>query len=209
MDYGACYDKVLSAQEICGSEGHLWAALKCLEIELIETINLKFKRNSRKYYNYMLFDSQRFFKTFSMIRNSNHGITDDEMYEFLSGCFYLGKGQADRANMHLKEATKDDSCNEKLETIRKIWDMGGGVLIFKFFHNASSYVASTREAILIDFIGLKNLTNNRRGSYYGGVDLWGKNVLVNLGKYLVAGMINGCCEQHFEIILREDILRDT
>ena len=205
MDYGACYDQILSAKDICGSHGQFWAALKCLEIELIETINMKFRKNSRKYYNYMLFDSQSFFRVFYMMKGSRNGITDDEMHAFLSGCFYLGKGQADRPNMHLQEAYDGCIFNEKLETINEIWNRGGGVLIFKFFHNASSFVASTREAILIDLIGLHNLTNVRRGSYYGGVEIWGKKVLINLGKYYMLRMMTECCEQHFEIVLKEDM----
>ena len=107
------------------------------------------------------------------------------MNRFFSDCFYFGKGQADRPIDHIQEALDENNCAEKHMTIREIWDQGGGVLILKFFNNASSYVASTREAILIDYAGLSNLTNVRRGSYYGGVDKWGYNALINLGKFYI------------------------
>ena len=92
----------------------------------------------------------------------------------------------------MQEALDEDNCTEKHATIRKIWDKGGGVLILKFFYNASSYVASTREAILIDYVGLENITNIRRGSYYGGVNYWGNNVLTNLVKFYTLKIISEC-----------------
>ena len=88
----------------------------------------------------------------------------------------------------------------------KIWDKGGGVLILKFSHNASSYVASTREAILIDYVGLNNITNVRRVSNYGGVNNWGNNVLTNLGKFYTLKIISERNDQHFEFVLREDLI---
>ena len=154
----------------------------------------------------MLFDSNFFFSIIRAIRSLETGITDIELNGFLSGCFYFGKAQADRPNVHMQEALDEDNCTEKHATIRKIWDKGGGVLILKFFYNASSYVASTREAILIDYVGLENITNIRRGSYYGGVNYWGNNVLTNLGKFYALKIISECNEQHFEIFLREDLI---
>ena len=154
----------------------------------------------------MLFDSKDFFRIFNVIRASEHGITDVELNGFLSGCFYFGKGQADRPNVHMQEALDENNCDEKHKNFRKIWGKGGGVLILKFFYNASSYVASTREAILIDFVGLNNLTNVRRGSYYGGINYWGDNVLTNMGKFYTLKIISECSEQHFEIFLREDLM---
>ena len=141
-----------------------------------------------------------------MIKASKNTITDVELHAFLSGCFYIGKGQADRPNVHLKEALDESISNEKLRTIRDIWYRGGGVLVLKYFFNSSSHVASTREAILLDYAGVNNFTNIRGDSYYGGVEYWGKNVLINLGKYFTLRIMTECCEQHFEIYLKEDFM---
>ena len=204
MDYGCFYDQILSAEELGGFYQKYWNAGKCLEIELVETINFKYKTNSRKFYNYMLFDSKAFFANVKFLQ-SLESITDIGCRRFLSGCFYFGKGQADRPNVHIQEALDMNNCAAKHITIRKIWDQGGGVLILKFFFNASSYIASTREAILIDYVGLNDITNIRRGSYYGGIDNWGDNVLTNMGKLYTLKIISGCFE-HFEIFLREDLI---
>ena len=41
---------------------------------------------------------------------SNEGFTKNTLHLFLSGCLYLGNGQADRPFMHIKEAM--DSKNK-------------------------------------------------------------------------------------------------
>jgi hypothetical protein len=53
---------------------------------------------------------------------------------------------------------------------------------YEIFYGFSSFVASTMEAILIDFPKLNELTNDRRGTYYGGIDKWNKKTLMNMGK---------------------------
>ena len=86
--------------------------------------------------------------------------------------------------------------------IRRIWSKGGGILVLTFLHNSTSYAASTREAILIDFVGIENVTNVRKGSYYGGVKNWDRNVLANMGKFYMMKIITEGLEQHLTPILK-------
>ena len=95
--------------------------------------------------------------------------------------FGVYQGQADRPFVHIKEAM--DNENEKLLAIRNVWNENGGIKVLSFFHDSSSYVAATGEAIMLDFSGLKNLTNERRGLFYGGIKEWDRNVLINMGNY--------------------------
>ena len=76
--------------------------------------------------------------------------------------------------------------------------------MLSFFHDSSSFVAATREAIMLDFIGLKNLTNERRGSFYGGIKEWDQNVLINMGKYCITKIMTYSINQHVEPIRKED-----
>ena len=85
--------------------------------------------------------------------------------------------------------------------------MGGGILVLTFFHNSTSYVASTREAILIDFVGIENVTNVRKGSYYGCVKSWDQNVLANMGKFYMMKIITEGLEQHLTPILTNYVMR--
>ena len=52
------------------------------------------------------------------------GFNDALVTLFLSGCHYIGKGQADRAFKHFSEAIDDNFVNDKVNAIRKIWDKG-------------------------------------------------------------------------------------
>ena len=61
------------------------------------------------------------------------------------------------------------------------------------FQDSMHHVASTREAILLDVIGIKNLTNIRRGTYYGGV------------KYYLLKLMKDCMSQHVTAVFREDM----
>ena len=158
---------------------HFWYAGKILNIELVETINIKYQYVARKYFNYMLFDSSKFYKFTQLFQTERKYIKETDLKDFYSECFYVGKGQGDRPYVHLHEALDNDIQNNKVDTIRKIWDSKSGIVVLKFFHGSSSFVASTKEAILIDFLELNELTNVRRGTYYGGIDKWNKKTLMN------------------------------
>ena len=180
-------------------------AARVFEIEIIETLRIKCGKSITKYFNYLLIEDEKFHRFKFMIAKS--GFSSRALYLFLSGCLYLGKGQADRPFMHLKEAMDEKNDSEKHEAIRNVWNNNGGVIVLTFFHDSSSYVASTREAIMIDFIGLENLTNERRGTFYGGVRNWDQNVLENMGKYFTTKIMSHSIMHHVEPIRKEDIMK--
>lgn len=62
--------------------------------------------------------------------------------------------------------------SRKLERILDIWQHGSGVVCLHVFHNIMPIDAYTREASIIDAMGLAHLTNLKRGDYYGPAQSW-------------------------------------
>lgn len=86
--------------------------------------------------------------------------------KFIESIFYIGKGQKKRDLIHLYDALadRDSITKSKIDRIRSIWQDGYGVVSLHLFHNITSKEALTREAIMIETIGLNNLTNILRGT---------------------------------------------
>lgn len=57
--------------------------------------------------------------------------------------------------------------NQKLNRIIEIWKAHMGVVCLHIFNNIMPCEAYTREAAIIEAIGINNLTNMKRGEYYG------------------------------------------
>lgn len=85
---------------------------------------------------------------------------------FIESIFYIGKGQKKRDFMHLYDALADRNSitQKKIARIRSIWDDGYGVVSLHLFHNITSKEALTREALMIETVGLVNLTNLLKGT---------------------------------------------
>ncbi|KAH8403010.1 hypothetical protein KR222_003102 [Zaprionus bogoriensis] len=62
--------------------------------------------------------------------------------------------------------------SKKLQRILDIWQQGSGVVCLHVFHNILPVDAYTREAAIIDALGLAHLTNLKRGDYYGPAQIW-------------------------------------
>lgn len=62
--------------------------------------------------------------------------------------------------------------SRKLQRILDIWQHGSGVVCLHVFHNIMPIDAYTREASIIDALGLSHLTNLKRGDYYGPAQIW-------------------------------------
>lgn len=60
----------------------------------------------------------------------------------------------------------------KLDRIIDIWRAGKGVICLPLFPNIMPVEAYTREAAIIDCLGVQNLTNLKRGDYYGITKTW-------------------------------------
>lgn len=78
------------------------------------------------------------------------------------------RGQSGKRSGRKQQAV--DSA--KLNRIIDIWAAGKGVVCLHVFHNIMPAEAYTREAAIIDAYGVQNLTNLKRGDYYGKCLSW-------------------------------------
>ncbi|XP_065222667.1 uncharacterized protein LOC135847159 [Planococcus citri] len=118
----------------------------------------------------------------------------DVWRDFVHAIFYVGKGTAARPYEHLHEAflvwkeTKAyprKRCNLKVRHILDIWKEGLGVVCLQVFHNIIPADAYTREAAMIDAIGVSRLKNEKAGMYYGIAASWNSKLKRRLGTYLL------------------------
>ncbi|XP_044276980.1 ankyrin repeat and LEM domain-containing protein 1 isoform X2 [Varanus komodoensis] len=113
---------------------------------------------------------------------------------FISAIFYVGKGKRSRPYSHLYEALtcyKDgrgrrggQACS-KPQHILESWASGEGVISVHCFQNVIPVEAYTREACMLDAMGLKMLTNQKKGDYYGVAANWPMKQRRRLGIYLL------------------------
>ncbi|KAJ3599082.1 hypothetical protein NHX12_033045 [Muraenolepis orangiensis] len=111
---------------------------------------------------------------------------------FVRAIFYVGKGKHSRPHSHLYEAleyfkgvkTSKKLCS-KVQHILQVWSGGQGVISLHCFQNIIPVEAFTREACIVDAIGLKMLTNQKRGNYYGVVSTWQASKQRELGVHLL------------------------
>ena len=105
---------------------------------------------------------------------------------FAAAVFYVGKGQQSRPYSHLLEAAgAGPAGSAKVAHIRAIWRSGAGVALLSVFNHRPNGEALTREAAMIDALGLRNLTNVRRGDYYGPAQGWPSERRRRLGAALL------------------------
>ena len=76
--------------------------------------------------------------------------------------------------LHQKASKKSNKVNKlqsqeskKLATIIDIWKCQQGVVCLHIFNNIMPCEAYTREAAILEAIGIENLTNIKKGDYYG------------------------------------------
>eukprot|EP00118_Oscarella_pearsei_P012477 m.92311 g.92311 ORF g.92311 m.92311 type:complete len:421 (+) comp36729_c0_seq1:163-1425(+) len=132
-------------------------------IEMTET-------GTRTYFNYILIDPRR---------------TDLKSFKsFLEAIFYIGKGKRSRPYSHLFEAIKG-KAGAKTDKIVAIWADERGVINLHVFQAALSDEAFTREACMIEAIGLQRLANIKRGHYYGLASQWSPGKRLDYGIFLL------------------------
>ncbi|XP_052017904.1 ankyrin repeat and LEM domain-containing protein 1 isoform X2 [Apodemus sylvaticus] len=96
---------------------------------------------------------------------------------FVEAIFYVGKGTRARPDAHLWEALgyhdqpRKQVC-PKVRRILDIWDSGRGIISLHCFQHVVAMEAYTREACLLDALGLRTLTNQKQGHYYGVAAHW-------------------------------------
>ncbi|XP_032306442.1 ankyrin repeat and LEM domain-containing protein 1 [Drosophila ananassae] len=134
-----------------------------------------FRKNDKfnlNYFNYLLLDPR---VTNKLSERAGHLHKMDVWYTFLRSIFYVGKGKALRPLVHLKQAKQVLQNNHevtlakdpKLALIVSIWKAERGVLLLPAFRGISSHDAQTREASMIDALGMNHLANRRLGVYWG------------------------------------------
>ncbi|XP_018110892.1 uncharacterized protein LOC108712891 isoform X2 [Xenopus laevis] len=109
---------------------------------------------------------------------------------FISSIFYVGKGKRSRPYFHLYEALTHHKSNnkkpcDKVQHILDIWNSGLGVISLHCFQNTIPVEAYTREACMVDAIGLKMLTNQKKGVYYGQLQSWSPTRRQLLGVHML------------------------
>ncbi|KAM8939276.1 ankyrin repeat and LEM domain-containing protein 1 [Pelodytes ibericus] len=125
-------------------------------------------------FNYLLMDP----RVTRNLPSRCHTLSQNECFRtFVSAVFYVGKGKRSRPYCHLYEALsyykeKNKRVCSKVQHIVDIWKCGLGVISLHCFQNTIPVEAYIREACMVDAIGLKMLTNQKKGVYYGQVQSW-------------------------------------
>lgn len=140
-------------------------------------------------FNYLLLDP----RVTNNLPFRSHTMTSHERFKtFVNAIFYVGKGKRSRPYSHLYEALeyyKGEKSSKKLcrkvDHILQVWNAGKGVISLHCFQNVIPVEAYTREACMVEAIGLKMLTNQKRGDYYGIVSNWQQKRKKELGIHLL------------------------
>ncbi|XP_077491204.1 uncharacterized protein LOC144101853 [Amblyomma americanum] len=152
--------------------------------------------NAKASFTYLLLDTR---VTQNLPLRANNLTLAERMSDFLKAIFYVGKGKRSRPFSHLYEALlvrkgMDKSWQkvdvEKTRKILQIWDSRHGVVSLHVFQNTLAAEAYTREACMIDAIGLRRLANQKKGDVYGIVRSWPEKKRRKLGAYLVYKALN-------------------
>uniref|UniRef100_A0A3P9NNK7 Zgc:85936 n=1 Tax=Poecilia reticulata TaxID=8081 RepID=A0A3P9NNK7_POERE len=138
-------------------------------------------------FNYLLLDP----RVTKNLPFRSHTMTPQECFQtFIHAIFYVGKGKRSRPYSHLYEALeyyrgeKTKLC-PKVQHILQVWTAGQGVISLHCFQNVIPVEAYTREACMVEAIGLKMLTNQKRGDFYGVVSNWELKRKRELGIHLL------------------------
>ncbi|XP_070817858.1 uncharacterized protein [Chaetodon trifascialis] len=140
-------------------------------------------------FNYLLLDP----RVTKNLPFRSHTMTQQECFQtFIRAIFYVGKGKRSRPYSHLYEALeyyKEDKTSKKLcpkvQHILQVWNAEQGVISLHCFQNVIPVEAYTREACMVEAIGLKMLTNQKRGDFYGMVSNWQAKRKRELGVHLL------------------------
>lgn len=133
-------------------------------------------------FNYLLIDPR---VTQNLPARAKKMTTEDIFRVFIMSIFYVGKGKRSRPYAHLNEALNSAKQNPKIQQIKDIWAAGQGVVSLHIFQSVIPVEAYTREACMIDALGLPRLTNKKRGDYYGRAQTWPQSKRREMGVFLL------------------------
>ncbi|KAL7396154.1 hypothetical protein ABVT39_001220 [Epinephelus coioides] len=140
-------------------------------------------------FNYLLLDP----RVTKNLPFRSRTMTPQECFQtFIHAIFYVGKGKRSRPYSHMYEALeyfKGEKTAKKLcpkvQHILQVWNAEQGVISLHCFQNVIPVEAYTREACMVEAIGLKMLTNQKRGDFYGVVSTWQAKKKRDLGVHLL------------------------
>ncbi|XP_065351366.1 ankyrin repeat and LEM domain-containing protein 1-like [Cloeon dipterum] len=149
--------------------------------------------NSEECYTYLLLDPR---VTGEIQREDAN--PEEKWRTFVRSIFYVEKGQSLLPNDHLRDAynflrsaknVKSDVRNagKRMQRIMQIWSEDEGVIVLEAFQFINSAEAHTREAVIIDALGLPSLCNEIPGTYHDGgvVKNLDPDQKLSFGKYLL------------------------
>ena len=159
-------------------------------------------RKNKISYNYILIEASVLYKIIDRINDSVLGIRPITMLDILlfkEALIYIGKGQKDRKDSHLKEAFKlligklDEALiTEKHTRIVNAWMHGEGIVVLQFLNDSDSFLSLCRESAMIKSAG-DNLSNVRNGSAYGSMkNKWTNTEILNFGEMLLYFSLKQC-----------------
>ncbi|OXB54555.1 hypothetical protein ASZ78_003964 [Callipepla squamata] len=125
-------------------------------------------------FNYLLLDP----RTTRDLPLRCHRLSPVECFKtFVDAVFYVGKGTRARPYHHLAEAVTLHRMGTrkgcpKVRRILEIWESGLGVISLHCFQSSVPAEAYTREGCLLEALGLRAVTNQRKGNCYGVVASW-------------------------------------
>ncbi|XP_022711510.1 uncharacterized protein LOC111273810 isoform X1 [Varroa jacobsoni] len=193
---------------LCVKFGQVFEVYSNLESQMEESFLKQGQRwregSAKTAFTYLLLDSS---VTLNLPDRATHMSLPEQMETFVKAVFYVGKGKRSRPFAHLYEAldARDKlavlggnalatpqrfatapKIGDKIKRILKIWGQGHGVISLHIFQNVIPVEAYTREAAMIEALGINRLlTNAKRGEFYGIADTWTTRQRKQLGAYLV------------------------
>ncbi|XP_074933175.1 ankyrin repeat and LEM domain-containing protein 1 [Phalacrocorax aristotelis] len=138
-------------------------------------------------FNYLLLDP----RTTQNLPLRSHHLSPVECFRtFIKAIFYVGKGTRARPYCHLAEALSQHRAGTqkgcpKVQRILEIWASGQGVVSVHCFQSTVPAEAYTREGCLVEALGLRTLTNQRKGNCYGVVASWPAERRRRLGVHML------------------------
>ncbi|XP_062569832.1 uncharacterized protein LOC134231892, partial [Saccostrea cucullata] len=175
-------------------EGHFdMVGLREMEDDLFKVFNDKSLSGTwregalKSSFNYLLLDP----RITQDLPNRADNLGELETFKiFVGAIFYIGKGKRSRPYCHLFEAQSHMNNNlgkagKKVQHILDIWNDGQGVVSLHCFQSVIPVEAYTREACMVDAIGLPRLTNIKRGDVYGPATSWSIKNRQRFGVFLL------------------------
>ncbi|XP_021234386.1 ankyrin repeat and LEM domain-containing protein 1 isoform X2 [Numida meleagris] len=138
-------------------------------------------------FNYLLLDP----RTTRDLPLRCHRLSPMECFRtFVDAVFYVGKGTRARPYSHLAEAVSQHRVGTRkgcpnVQRILEIWASGLGVISLHCFQSSVPAEAYTREGCLLEALGLRAVTNQRKGKCYGVAASWPPARRRRLGVHLL------------------------